>query len=117
MRTRNTLAAGYMPSRITVMEEVRTDDGQGNYTKVWGGAGHQWSICAEKTYLSGGDTPEAQQDISRRRFAYRTRRRKNVTFTSAMRIQDGTTNLAITNVSFDDGDRSAQTLIAVELQA
>ena len=116
MRTRNILAAGYMTSRITVMEEVRTDDGQGNYTKVWGGAGHEWSIWAEKRGLGGGDTAEFDQTVNRGRFAYRTRRRKDVTFTSAMRILDGTTNLAITAVTLDDSDRSAQTLIAVELQ-
>lgn len=110
------LRSGDMPSRITVKEEVRTDDGQGNYTKTWGGTGHQWSIWAGKRYLSGGDTPEAEQDVSRRRFAYTTRRRSDVTFTSAMRIVDGTLNLAITSVTFDDRDLSAQTLIAVELQ-
>lgn len=117
MRSSGLLTAGLMKSRVTVQEEVRTDDGQGNYTKVWGGTGHEWPIWAEKTYRGGGDTPQMQQDISRRRFAYRTWKRGDVTFTSAMRILDGTMNLAITAVEDDDADRSAQTLVAEELQA
>lgn len=119
MRTRSKLSAGELRSRITVQEEVRTDDGQGNYTKVWGGSGHEWSAWAEKKYLTGGDTPEAQQDISRRRIAFRTRRRTDVTFTSAMRVldEDGVTKYAIYAVEDDDLDRSSQTLAAVELQA
>lgn len=111
------LQAGEMRSRISVVEEVRTDDGQGNYTKVWGGTGHQWDIWAQKLYLSGGDTAEHEQDVSRRRFAYRTRSRSDVTFTSAMRIIDGAVTLAIIAVANDDEDRSAQQLVAVELQA
>jgi len=117
VRTRYRITAGELRSRITVQEEVRTDDGAGGYTKVWGGTGHEWKAWAEKQYLGGGDTPEMAQDISRRRCAYRTWRRRDVTFTSAMRIldADGTT-YAITSVTFDDADRSAQTLVAVELQ-
>lgn len=110
------LASGVMRSRVTVQEETRTDDGQGNYTKVWGGSGHEWPIWAQKVYRTGGDTSEMQQDISRRRFEYTTRQRADVTFTSAMRILDGTMKLAIIAVANDDQDRSAQTLVAVELQ-
>ena len=119
MRATGMLLSGDMKSRITVQEEVRTDDGQGNYTKVWGGAGHEWPIWAQKLYLSGGDAPEAEQNISRRRIAFRTRRRTDVTFTSAMRVldEDGVTKYAIYAVEDDDLDRSSQTLAAVELQA
>jgi len=112
--------AGALRNRITVKEETRVDDGQGNYTKTWGGVGHEWPIWAKREYVSdiqtGGDTAEHAQTVSRRRFAYTVRRRSDVVFTSAMRITDGEIDLAITAVQFDDKDVSAQQLIAVELQ-
>lgn len=106
--------AGRLRRRITVQESVRTDDGLGGFTLTWGGIGHEWPTWSEKGYVSGGDTTELQQTQPRLRFSYRIRSRKDVTFTSAMRVIDGALTCAITAVANDDADRSSQVLHCIE---
>lgn len=111
MSTRSKIAAGELRTRITIGSETTTDDGVGGYTKVWATLCSAW---ARKRYVSGGDTPELNQTISRRRVEYTIRRRADVTITDAMRVVDGSDVFDIRAIEADDRDLSAQTLICEE---
>jgi SPP1 family predicted phage head-tail adaptor len=106
------LSAGELRTRITIEQESRANDGAGGHTKTWATAANAW---AKKTYQSGGDTVEAEQTTSRRRFEYRIRSRTDVAITAAMRVRDGTMTLNIVAVATDDTDRAMTRLTCEEV--
>lgn len=109
------LAAGALQTRITIQEETRVSDGQGGVTKTWGGTGHTWNAWSRKKFVSGGDSSESDQTVSRRRFEYTVRRRRDVSLSGSMRVVDGSVLLQVISVSADDDDVSAMRIVAEEL--
>lgn len=105
------MRAGKLRNRVTIQSLVTTDDNAGGFTKTWSTLCSAW---ARKRYVSGGDTPELNQTISRRRVEYTIRRRADVTITDAMRVVDGSNVFDIRAIEADDRDLSAQTLICEE---
>jgi len=90
-------------------------DGQGGFAKTWGGTGHTWNAWSRKKFLSGGDSSESDQTVSRRRFEYTLRRRRDVTLSGSMRVRDGSMLLQVVSVVADDEDISAVRLVTEEL--
>lgn len=103
--------SGRLQTRITIRAAVRTPDGRGGFTNTWTNVGSMW---AEKTFESGGEIDEANQLVSRRRYNYTGRRRKDLTIVSAMQVVEETQVRAITSVVEDDTDRSAVRIICEE---
>lgn len=109
------LRAGGMMTRIAVEQTTSVDDGAGGYTssdpvvvaRMW----------ARKEFREGGDLDQAGQIVSRRRYDYIARRRKDVTITADMRVREGDQVRTIIAVVEDDTDRSAMVLSCEEATA
>lgn len=107
------LRAGDLRTRLVIQEETRTSDGSGGFTKAWQSI-DSGSVWAKVKLLSGGDTNEAEQTTSRRRYEVTIRRRSDVT--AAMRlVRNGSQLLAITSVGDDDEEIAATVLFCEEV--
>jgi SPP1 family predicted phage head-tail adaptor len=92
------IRAGELRSRLTLQSKAETGDGQGGSTKAWADAGTVWGKKVPTD--ASGDTLEAGQTVSRRRYTLTIRRRAGVS--SAMRLIDGAQVLEILSVGDSD---------------
>lgn len=100
------LRAGQLRTQVTLQSRVSTGDGQGGQSFTWVPVATLWArvVPAQTT----GDTPEADQVVSRRAYTVTIRRRDGVT--SAMRVVRGSQLLEITAVLASDAEPDATVL-------
>lgn len=106
-----TLRAGELRHPIVIQTPTTTPNGSGGYTTAWAALATVW---AKRTQMPGaGDTAEADQTVSRRRYEYLVRRRSDVS--AQMRVVDGAVTSGITAVRDDDERPDALVLECLEV--